>query len=195
MRNLLPLISSHPGGRSALTCRYRCGDACFNEVPNTSDNEYAGDIIAGALSRRSMMRAAAVVTVAAAAGTAALTGPGAPQAEAAPLAGHPGRKPKPTPPGARGLRFTPVAPNKDDKVTVPDGYGQNIVIRWGEPILRGAPAFNPDKQSAKAQAGQFGYNNDFLSLLPLRGERGRQVLVANHEYTDEILMFRGYDPA
>ncbi|MYW34009.1 hypothetical protein, partial [Streptomyces sp. SID2119] len=64
MRNLLPLISSHPGGRSALTCRFRCGDACFQEIPNTSDNEYAGDIIARAVSRRSMMRAAAVVTVA-----------------------------------------------------------------------------------------------------------------------------------
>lgn len=194
MRELLPLIGSHPGGRSALTCRYRCGDACFQETPNTSDNEYAGDIIAGALSRRSMMRAAAVVTVAAA-GTAALGGPAAPRADAAPLAGRPGGRPKPTPSGARGLRFAAVAPNKDDKVTIPEGYGQNVVIRWGEPILRGAPAFDPDKQSAKAQAKQFGYNNDFLSLLPLKGERGRQVLVANHEYTDEILMFRGYDPA
>ncbi|MFE4690815.1 PhoX family protein [Streptomyces sp. NPDC056749] len=195
MRNLLPLIGSHQGGRSALTCRYRCGDACFQEIPNTSGNEYAGDIIAGALSRRSMMRAAAVVTVATAAGTAALAGPAVPDAEAAPLAGRSGSKPKPAAPGARGLRFAAVAPNKDDRVTIPDGYGQNVVIRWGEPILRGAPAFDPDKQSAKAQAGQFGYNNDFLSLLPLRGERGRQVLVANHEYTDEILMFRGYDPA
>ncbi|NEE49622.1 DUF839 domain-containing protein, partial [Streptomyces sp. SID8455] len=106
------------------------------ETPNTSDNEYAGDIIARAVSRRSMMRAAAVVTVAAAAGTAALTGPNAPQAEAAALAGH-GHKPphKPAPSGARGLRFSPVAPNKDDKVTIPDGYSQNVVIRWGEPIL------------------------------------------------------------
>ncbi|MZE81636.1 phosphatase, partial [Streptomyces sp. SID5475] len=82
MRRLLPLISSHPGGRSAMTCRYRCGNACFHEVPNTSDNAYAGDIIAGALSRRSMLRAGAVVTVASAAG-ASLLGR-APGAEAAP---------------------------------------------------------------------------------------------------------------
>lgn len=153
MRKLLPLIGtpsgSHPGGRSAMTCRFRCGDACFHEVPNTSSNEYVGDVIAGALSRRSMMRAAAVVT---------------------------------------------VAPNTDDAVTVPEGYRQDVVIRWGEPILRGAPAFDPEKQSAGAQAGQFGYNNDFLALLPLRGEHDRQLLVANHEYTDEVLMFRGYDP-
>ncbi|MFJ4336856.1 PhoX family protein [Streptomyces sp. NPDC088915] len=192
MRKLLPLLSTNPhgGGRSALTCRYRCGDACFHEVPNTSDNEYAGDLIAGVLSRRSALRAAAVVTVASAVGGAAVLGE-APAAEA--HGGH-GHRPV-TSDGARGLRFTPVAPNTADKVTVPAGYSQNVVIRWGEPILRGAPAFDAEKQTAKAQAGQFGYNNDFLSLLPLPGERDRQVLVANHEYTDEVLMFRGYDPA
>ncbi|MEU9857027.1 PhoX family protein [Streptomyces sp. NPDC047974] len=189
MRKLLPLIGTNPhgGGRSALTCRFRCGDACFHEVPNTSDNEYVGDVIAGVLSRRSALRAAAVVTVASAAGGAVVLG-GAPAAEA-----HPGHRPAPQADGARGLRFAPVAPNTADQVTVPAGYGQNVVIRWGEPILRGAPAFDSEKQTAAAQAGQFGYNNDFLSLLPLRGEYGRQVLVANHEYTDEVLMFRGYD--
>jgi secreted PhoX family phosphatase len=194
VRKLLPLIGtpsgSHPGGRSAMTCRFRCGDACFHEVPNTSSNEYVGDVIAGALSRRSMMRAAAVVTVAAA-GAGTVTLAGAPEANAAPAAQAAARgKHK----GARGLRFTPVAPNTRDAVVVPEGYRQNVVIRWGEPILRGAPAFDPDHQSAEAQAGQFGYNNDFLALLPLPGERGRQLLVANHEYTDEVLMFRGYDP-
>ncbi|MBC9728920.1 PhoX family phosphatase [Streptomyces sp. TRM68367] len=195
MRKLLPLIGtpsgSHPGGRSAMTCRFRCGDACFHEVPNTSSNEYVGDVIAGALSRRSMMRAAAVVTVAAA-GAGAVNVAGAPDANAAAGTSYRGDKNGKTR-GARGLRFAPVAPNTADAVTVPDGYRQNVVIRWGEPILRGAPAFDPEKQTAKAQAGQFGYNCDFLSLLPLPGERNRQLLVANHEYTDEVLMFRGYD--
>ncbi|SDD97623.1 PhoX family protein [Streptomyces prasinopilosus] len=201
MRKLLPLIGtpsgSHPGGRSAMTCRFRCGDACFHEVPNTSGNAYVGDVVSDALSRRSMMRAAAAVTVVAA-GAGALGLAGAPESQAAPAAGkgghgnghgHGTRKPK----GARGLRFTPVAPNTADAVTVPEGYDQNVVIRWGEPILRGAPAFDPENQTAEAQAGQFGYNVDFLALLPLKGERGRQLLVANHEYTDEVLMFRGYD--
>ncbi|MFE1848628.1 PhoX family protein [Streptomyces sp. NPDC002387] len=192
MRKLLPLIGttsgSHPGGRSALTCRYRCGDACFHEVPNTSDNEYVGDVIAGALSRRSALRAAAVVTVATATGAA--TAVTVPQAAAATAGRHGGAHTT----AARGLRFAPVAPNTADAVTVPDGYRQNVVIRWGEPILRGAPAFDPENQTAAAQAGQFGYNNDFLALLPVPGERGRRLLVANHEYTDEVLMFRGYDP-
>jgi secreted PhoX family phosphatase len=200
VRKPLPLIgtpsAAHPGGRSALTCRFRCGDACFHAAPNTSDNEYIGDIVAGAVSRRSVMRAAAVVTVAAAAGT--VTAVGAEPAQAAPAAAagqdrRPGRPGKAD--GARGLRFAPVAPNTADQVTVPDGYGQNVVIRWGEPILRGAPEFDPEHQTAAAQAGQFGYNNDFLALLPLKGEPHRQILVANHEYTDEILMFRDYDAA
>jgi secreted PhoX family phosphatase len=192
VRKLLPLIGSddpHPGGRSALTCRYRCGDACFHEVPNTSGNEYVGDVIARALSRRSMLRAAAVVTVAGATGTAAAGGFGAEGVDAVPAA-----QAKPSGvDGARGLRFVPVAPNTADQVTIPEGYAQSVVIRWGEPILRGAPAFDADKQTAEAQAGQFGYNNDFLSLLPYRN--GRQLLVANHEYTNEVLMFKGYDAA
>ncbi|MCI0384053.1 PhoX family phosphatase [Streptomyces sp. CNQ085] len=195
MRKLLPLIGSHPGGRSAMTCRYRCGDACFHEVPNNSGNEYAGDVIAAALSRRSVLRAGAVVGATAAAGAAVGIGQ-APEAAAKPSAvpGKGWEKEHGKIRGAaRGLRFAPVAPNTADAVTVPEGYAQNVVIRWGDPILRGAPAFDPEKQSAKAQAGQFGYNNDFLTLLPLKGERGRQVLFANHEYTDEELMFPGYD--
>ncbi|MGW3647605.1 PhoX family protein [Streptomyces sp. NPDC000878] len=197
MRKLLPLIGSssesHPGGRSAMTCRFRCGDACFHEVPNTSTNEYVGDVIAGALSRRSVMRAAAVVTVATAAGTAVNVA-GAQGAEAATSATLASRHPHPSHSSVpRGLRFTAVEPNTADAVTIPGGYGQNVVIRWGEPILRGAPAFDPEKQTAAAQAGQFGYNNDFLALLPLHGNQ--KLLVANHEYTDEILMFRGYDAA
>ncbi|SMF62143.1 PhoX family phosphatase [Streptomyces sp. Amel2xC10] len=191
MRKLLPLVGtpsdSHPGGRSALTCRFRCGDACFHEVPNTSDNEYVGDVIAGALSRRAVMRAAAVVSVATGVGAGAVV----------PAAAHGGEgrhKPAKKPQGARGLRYSSVAPNTADAVTVPEGYRQNVVVRWGDPILRGAPAFHPEKQTAAAQAGQFGYNNDFLALLPLPGEHRRQLLVANHEYTDEVLMFRGYDP-
>ncbi|MET9861004.1 PhoX family phosphatase [Streptomyces smyrnaeus] len=196
MRKPLPLLTSHPTGRSAMTCRYRCGDACFHEVPNTSSNEYAGDVIARALSRRSVLRAGAVVGVAAA-GTG-LAGPGAESASAAVPAGKGPKPGRPHGRAAKGLRFEPVAPNTADKVTVPKGYEQNIVIRWGEPILRGAPDFDPERQSAKAQAGQFGYNNDFLTLLPLssrhRGHGADQLLVANHEYTDEMLMFSGYDP-
>ncbi len=185
----LPLLASHEGGRAAMTCRYRCGDACFHPAPNTSDNPYLGDVITGALSRRSMLRAGAVMTLAAGAvaGTAALTGTAS---AAATTAGKPG--PGAVPPG---LRFEPVAPNTADAVTIPPGYEQEVVIRWGDPVLAGAPQFSPAGQSATAQARQFGYNCDYLALLDLPGERDRKILVANHEYTDEVLMFAGYNAA
>lgn len=193
MRKLLPLIGSHPGGRSALTCRYRCGDACFHEVANKSDNAYVGDVITGALSRRSMLAAGAVATVAAATG-ATVVGPGAAPAAAAPGHGHPGGHGHGHGGAARGLRFEAVAPNTEDRVVVPKGYTQDVLIRWGDPVLAGAPAFDADHQTAKAQARQFGYNNDYVALLDLPGERRGQLLVANHEYTTEVMMFPGYDP-
>lgn len=47
---LLPVLTGH-GGRSAMTCQYRCGNACSHPAPNTSDNPYFGDI-ASEVSRR-----------------------------------------------------------------------------------------------------------------------------------------------
>ncbi|WP_410582648.1 PhoX family protein [Amycolatopsis sp. lyj-108] len=184
----LPLLAAHDGGRAALTCRYRCGDACFHPAPNTSDNPYLGDVITNALSRRGVLRAGAVVSLAAAAaGVPAMASAAEP--DAVDTAGHAGRG------AARGLRFEPVPHNKLDAVSVPQGYTHEVVVRWGDPILAGAPAFNPTGQTVKAQAGQFGYNCDYLALLELPWERHRQVLVANHEYTDENLMFAGYSAA
>lgn len=59
--------------------------------------------------------------------------------------------------------------------------------------LPGAPAFDPKKQTAAAQAKQFGFNVDYLALLDL--DHDRLVLVANHEYTSEQVMFAGYSAA
>jgi secreted PhoX family phosphatase len=44
-------------------------------------------------------------------------------------------------------------------------------------------------QSPAAQAGQFGYNCDYVAVLPVPGARRRALLVVNHEYTNEELMF------
>ncbi len=183
-RRLLPLITGH-AKRSAMTCEFKCGNACFHPVPNTSDAEYFGDVVEQALSRRGLVKAATalgVVGVAAASGVL--------PAAADPGAGDRPRGPKP---GRRGHQFTPVAPNTTDAVTVPRGYTQSVVIAWGDPLFRGAPAFSLASQSAAAQQRQFGYNNDFLGVINL-GAR-EQLLCVNHEYTDEVLMFPGYDPA
>lgn len=177
-RHLLPVLGGHSGGsRSAMTCRYRCGDACAHPAPNPSDNDYVGDVIATAMSRRGLLQAGALTALVVAAPPFLRPGPAA-------AAGS-----TPT------LSFDPVPPNTVDAVVVPNGYDHAVVVRWGDPVEAGAPAFEFDDQTPAAQAQQFGYNNDFLALMPLPGTTSRALLVVNHEYTDENLMFRGWEGA
>ncbi|WP_150255055.1 PhoX family protein [Nocardiopsis deserti] len=177
-RRQLPLIGQVGGGRSRATCRLRCGDACFHPAPNTSDNPYFGDIFAKALSRRSIIQAGAVSAGAGALGLAALSPASADRR--GPDRPHP--SPRPT--------FTSVQPNNDDKITIPRGYDQHVIIRWGEPVLPGAPEFDVYDQTAEAQAQQFGYNCDYVGFHQLDDDHA--LLWVNHEYTNEELMFPGY---
>lgn len=66
-----------------------------------------------------------------------------------------------------------------------------MLIRWGDPVLPGAPAFDPMNQTAEAQKQQFGYNNDYIGFLPLSDGADRGLLCINHEYTNEEVMFPG----
>ncbi|MFC6094841.1 PhoX family protein [Saccharothrix lopnurensis] len=188
-RRLLPLLPNHPLGRSAVTCKFRCGDACAHEAPNTSDNTYFGDVVGEVVRRRGLLKAGAVLAVAGAG--AGLVGTGT--AAAAPRVDRDRDIDVDLGGGRRkdGLNFTAVAPNTEDRVVVPDGYEQSVVIRWGDPVLPGAPKFDFDRQTAAAQAGQFGYNNDFCGLVPL-GWGDRWLMVSNHEYTTEEFMFKGW---
>ncbi|MGH3751155.1 MAG: PhoX family protein [Pseudonocardiaceae bacterium] len=173
----LPVHRSHQRGRQAVTCRYRCDDACSQQPPNTSGNEYFGDVVARVVSRRGVLTALVAAAVIVPAGGVALAGCG-------PARGT-----------GRTLDFRPVAPNTLDAVVVPEGYQHAVVIRWGDPVLPGAPEFDFGAQTPQAQAGQFGYNCDFAALLPWPGDRDRSLLVVNHEYTSESFMFLGYDEA
>ncbi|MDA8372059.1 MAG: PhoX family phosphatase [Nocardiopsaceae bacterium] len=174
-RRTLPLVGQAGGGRSRATCRLRCGDACFHEAPNTSDNAYFGDIFTAVLSRRGALRAGAVGAGAAAVGMSGL----------APALAH-DKKGK----GNPRLKFRGVEANTKDAVTVPRGYDHNVIIRWGDPVLLDAPEFDFTGQTADAQAKQFGYNCDYVGFQPLHHDRG--LLWVNHEYTNEELMFAGY---
>ncbi|MFY0407186.1 PhoX family protein [Solicola sp. PLA-1-18] len=193
-RRLLPVVtesSASPcsSGRAALTCRYRCGDACAHDAPNTSSNETFADVMQKAMSRRGLLRAGAVIG-----GTgAAVALGGLPAAASTPAAPAAAGLATAAVSGARGLRFTPVPPNTVDAVSVPTGHAQEVVIRWGDPLFKGVPQFDVNKQTAQKQQSQFGFNNDFLGLLPLSGNT--RVMVVNHEYTSETMMFPGYDAA
>jgi secreted PhoX family phosphatase len=182
---LLPLLSTpHKGGRSALTCQFRCGNACAHDVANTTGNAYFGDVVKEAVSRRGMLRAGALGALVAGVGVAGAAPALAdePEAAASADARHGG--------GSGDIRFTAVPPNKDDALRIPDGYSSSVVVRWGDPVLPDAPAFDFDNQSADAQNKQFGYNCDYVTVFPMGRDRG--LLWVNHEYTDESLMFRGY---
>jgi secreted PhoX family phosphatase len=184
----LNMLFNHDGrsSRQLVTCRYRCGNACAHEAPNTSDNEYFGDIVAEiGRSRRSVLKAAGVTVLAIAAG---------PALAACSSATEKGQAASPSaPPVPAGMNFTAVAPNSEDAVVIPDGYRQGVVIRWGDPVLPGAPEFDVRNQTAAAQRGQFGFNNDFAGLLPIPGAPNRFLMVVNHEYTTERFMFPGYE--
>ena len=171
-RTLLPMLGHTRGKRSPVTCQLKCGDACAGPECNSSPNGYFRDIASAALTRRSALGlgAAAAVTV----GVVGAT-PEAAQAHSR---------------GRSGLSFTPIAPvpNTVDDLTVPQGFDWSPIIRWGDPLFTDSAEFDPRNQTAEAQSGQFGYNSDYLDILHDRGGR-TGVLVNNHEYTNEDLMF------
>ena len=183
-QSVLPMAGLTHGRRSPVTCHLRCGDACSSAAPNSTETSYFRDVATRALSRRGVLGAGA-----AGAGVLALTGGGLVSPAAARPTAKPGR------PG--GLPFEPIGPvaTTVDDVTVPAGYGWDPIIRWGDPILPGAPAFDATKQTPEKQAGQFGYNNDYLDILETDRSGTRALLVCNHEYTNEGIMFPpGTDP-
>src|SRR5882672_2775741 len=92
--------------------------------------------------------------------------------------------------GPSTLTFKELAHTLDQNQHVASGYDMQVVIRWGDPVVAGAPAFDPNNLTAAAQEKQFGYNNDYLGLYPLPiGSKGsdRFLLVANHEYVNPQL--------
>ncbi len=176
-RRLLPLLSSvRHGSRSHTTCFYKCGNACDAPVPNRTANPTFESVVETAFTRRSLLKAAGISALVVSAGpmrTAAATG----------ATGAPG--------GDGALTFQPVEQNFLDELVTAAGYGYSVVLRWGDPVEEGAPDFDIDAQTPEAQAQQFGYNCDFIGFVPLGEKNRRGLLVVNHEYTNEQLMFSG----
>ncbi len=173
---LLPMEGHTRGKRSAVTCHLKCANACFHPAPNTSENEYFRDVVSVAMSRRALLLGAG-------AGAAAIVISSVMEAPSA-VAGNPA--------GGRyrqGMSFTPISPvaAEVDEVVVPTGFNWRPLIRWGDPIISWNDRFDPNAQTAELQARQFGYNNDYLDILVQNSWSA--LLVANHEYTNESIMF------
>ncbi|QCB94895.1 PhoX family protein [Cellulomonas shaoxiangyii] len=175
---LLPMAGHTAGRRSPVTCHLRCGDACAQPVPNVSGNEYFRDVASAALSRRAVLAGGLVAGAAVVVGSVV--------ADAPPAAAHDRGW------GLRrgGLPFRPIAPvpAATDAVTVPAGYRWAPLVRWGDPLLSHRDAFDPATMTPDVAERLFGYNCDYVDLL--EDPSGRTaVLVANHEYTNEGIMF------
>ncbi len=140
---------------------------------NPSSAPTLGDVVSARLSRRVLGRGLlAVIAVEA-------------------LVSVPGGEAQAADGAVRSFAFAEVAAGADATHHVAGGYDADVLIRWGDAVMTDAPAFEPNKQAAAAQALQFGYNNDFIGFLPLDGRSDHGLLVVNHEYTSEDMMFPG----
>jgi secreted PhoX family phosphatase len=98
--------------------------------------------------------------------------------------------------GKLALSFKPIGPSAGPDPLLAEGYNEQVLISWGDPLFADAPALDVNNQTAASQAQQFGYNCDYVGFLPVPFGSGRSdlgLLVVNHEYTNEELMFAGYD--
>lgn len=174
---LLPMSDHVRGKRSAVTCQLKCANACLGPECNTSDNAHFRDIASAALTRRSLLGLSLAGAFGLVVGNAAAGGGATDAAYAAQ-------------PGTAGLAFAPIDPVNRlvDDVTVPSGYTWQPIIRWGDPLFSSTPALDFEHQTPEAQAGQFGYNSDYLDIIAdPSGKTG--VLVNNHEYVNPNIMF------
>ena len=160
--------------------RAQAFEASENIGRNPSPNPTLGDVVATRFARRDLVKGAlGVAAIAATVSPLALA-----RAAVAQARGN----------GTPSFTFNEVAAGVDEKHHVAEGYDAHILIRWGDPVLPGAPPFDPARQTAAGQKLQFGYNNDYLGYLPMPGAANpahHGLLVVNLEYTNEELMFPG----
>ena len=89
------------------------------------------------------------------------------------------------------LGFKSVPISTADSITVPEGYTAQVIAPWGDPVgLSGENhAFKEDaSNSAAQQETQLGMHHDGIHYYAQNGSTSG-LLVMNHEYTDEGLLF------
>ncbi|MCC7282324.1 MAG: DUF839 domain-containing protein, partial [Acetobacteraceae bacterium] len=74
------------------------------------------------------------------------------------------------PPGTAGIPL-------DDRVA--QGWRRDVLIRWGDRVLPGAPGWNPNRPEVTAAAGQFGWDARIVALVDLAAaDAGRRAILA-----------------
>lgn len=148
---------------------------------NPTANPTMGELISLRFSRRGLLKGSlAVSAIASTVGPLALLTAKKAQATASTAST-----------GGSAFTFVEVEAGVDQTHHVAEGYNADVLLRWGDGLFPDSPDFDPKNQSAEAQRRQFGYNNDFVGYIPLNGSPEHGLLVVNHEYTNEHLMFPG----
>lgn len=154
-------------------------------APNTSNwtpNPTLNEIAEARISRRAILRGGLAAGVVGFFGGTAnrLLAPAA-------AAAAPDRRPSTL------LGFQAVPPSTADALVVADGYTAEVFIPWGTPLLSTGPAWKRDASNTAAeQAQQIGMHHDGMHFFPSApGAAGNRsgLLVLNHEYVDQVLLF------
>lgn len=154
-----------------------------NEVVNPSENRHFEEVMAARLNRRQTVLGGISAATAAVFGATSLAACGGGQETQFPPVGTPEVKPL-------ALGFSPVAKNKLDVVTVPDGYQVSILHALGDPMHFGDESWKNDgSESADSYQRRIGDGHDGMWYFGLsdagrfaadRSDRG--LLCVNHEY-------------
>ncbi len=150
-----------------------------DDIPsNASLEPTIGDVIVGRYSRRQALKGLSAVAAVSVIGSVSGS-----------FAGRPARAES-----AGELTFPELPHGMTETHAVADGYEVQTLIRWGDPVMADAPALDPLNQTAEAQGGQWGYNNDYVGFMPLpagSNNADHGLLCVNFEYTNAHLMFPG----
>jgi secreted PhoX family phosphatase len=160
-------------------------------VSNFSNNPTIAQVLEARLSRRSVLTGGATATATAVA--ASLGGVGT-LLTAVPAHASNGSTAPPklgfesVSPAAHPAGVANAPGDLFDRIRVPEGYTAEVLIAWGDPVSNG-PAFKQDASNTwQEQEIQWGMHNDGLVYFPLLGS-SHGLLVQNHEYTDDVLLF------
>lgn len=145
-----------------------------NEIVNASTNMHMDELIAVRLNRRQALKGGVSVTTAALLGSLSLTACGGGNDDG----------------NALRLGFNPVAKNKNDVVTVPEGYQVSVLHALGDPLQFGEESWKNDgSETADSYNRRIGDGHDGMYFFGLtedgkfdanRSDRG--LLAVNHEY-------------
>jgi secreted PhoX family phosphatase len=99
-------------------------------------------------------------------------------------------------PSSSSLSFKTIYPNTEDRITVPDGFEWDIIVKWGDAldngenlnwnrVYEGCTQADVDRQKYC-----FGYNNDFVGYF--KAPDGAEILAVNNEYFNPELAFKDF---